>query len=121
MAGNYPLVEKIRTDETRKQAFRPRPATDGLEFRLQAAPADSPRNRVNAELRTGETTSALALDRTKAKLSRMKLVSATLVYLAFAVAMGVGIVLLMSGKPALLIGATLVYFAMFAKVGCASQ
>lgn len=69
----------------------------------------------------GETTSALALDRTMAKLSRMKLVSATLVYLAFAVAMGVGIVLLMSGKPALLIGATLVYFAMFAKVGCASQ
>jgi len=56
-----------------------------------------------------------------AKLSRMKLVSATLVYLAFAVAMGIGIVLLMTGKPALLIGAVLVYFALFAKVGCASQ
>jgi lipopolysaccharide export LptBFGC system permease protein LptF len=56
-----------------------------------------------------------------AKLLRMKLLSASLVYLAFAIAMGVGIVLLTAGKPALLIGAVLVYLAMLGKIGCAAH
>lgn len=56
-----------------------------------------------------------------AKLLRMKLLSASLVYLAFAIAMGVGIVLLTSGKPALLIAAVLVYLVMLGKIGCAAH
>jgi hypothetical protein len=51
----------------------------------------------------------------------MKLFLVTAVFLAFSVALGWGIIMLMNGKPALLIGALTVYTLAFAKVGCASQ
>jgi len=51
----------------------------------------------------------------------MKLLSAVLVYLVFAALLGTGVVLLMSGKPALLIGSGLVFALMFARYGCASH
>jgi hypothetical protein len=55
------------------------------------------------------------------KLPDMKLLWATLLHLAVAVVLGAGILLLMQGKPALLIGSTVVYFVLLAKVGCASH
>jgi hypothetical protein len=51
----------------------------------------------------------------------MKLLLATAVFLVLAVALGWGCIMMMHGKPALLIGALAVYSLAFAKVGCASQ
>lgn len=51
----------------------------------------------------------------------MKLLWATLLHLVVAGVLGAGILLLMQGKPALLIGSTVVYFALLGKVGCASH
>jgi hypothetical protein len=63
----------------------------------------------------------LANPQSAAILPAMKLLSATLVYLVFAVLIGWGTVLLMAGKPGLLIAAVGVYTLLFAKVGCASH
>jgi F0F1-type ATP synthase assembly protein I len=48
----------------------------------------------------------------------MKLVFAVLVYLLIGVFLGWGLLLLMAGKPWLLIAALLVYVVAFAKIGC---
>ncbi len=51
----------------------------------------------------------------------MNLLWATLIHLLIAAVLGVGILLLMVGKPALLIAGLLVYILAFAKAGCASH
>jgi len=51
----------------------------------------------------------------------MKLFLATLAYLLIAAVLGLGILMMMSGKPALLIAAVIVYVVIFAKTGCASH
>jgi hypothetical protein len=63
----------------------------------------------------------LALSNHSPKLRGMKLLWATLLHLVVAGVLGAGILLLMQGKPALLIGGTVVYFALLGKVGCASH
>jgi hypothetical protein len=63
----------------------------------------------------------LANPQSAAILPAMKLLAATLVYLVFAVLIGWGTVLLMAGKPGLLISAVGIYTVLFAKVGCASH
>lgn len=55
------------------------------------------------------------------KLPRMKLIWATLIHTLIFVVIGGGILLLVAGKPALLIGGILVYALVFAKVGCAAH
>lgn len=51
----------------------------------------------------------------------MKLLWATVLHLVVVGILGAGIVLLMQGKPALLVGGTIVYFVLLGKVGCASH
>ena len=51
----------------------------------------------------------------------MKLFLAVLVYLLIGVVLGWGLLLMMAGKPWLLIAAFLVYVVAFAKFGCASH
>lgn len=51
----------------------------------------------------------------------MKLVLAVLVYLLIGAVLGWGILLMMAGKPWLLIAAFLVYLVGFAKFGCLSH
>jgi hypothetical protein len=63
----------------------------------------------------------LALSNHSPKLRGMKLLWATLLHLVVAGVLGAGILLLMQGKPALLIGGTVVYIALLGKVGCASH
>ena len=48
----------------------------------------------------------------------MKLILSIAVYLLMAAALGSGILLLMLGKPWLLIAAVVVYAISFAKIGC---
>ncbi len=50
----------------------------------------------------------------------MKLLSATLVHLLIIAVLAGGIIMLMAGKPALLIGGLAVYTFAFVKAGCAS-
>jgi hypothetical protein len=58
----------------------------------------------------------------KGKLTpSMKLALAALVYLAIALVLGLGILLLVAGKPWPLIIAFLVYVVAFSKIGCLSQ
>jgi len=51
----------------------------------------------------------------------MKLALAALVYLVIALVLGLGILLLVEGKPWPLIIALLVYVVAFSKIGCLSQ
>ncbi len=51
----------------------------------------------------------------------MKLLLSTVVYLVIAAVLGAGIILMMHGKPALLIASVIVYLLVFAKVGCSSH
>jgi hypothetical protein len=51
----------------------------------------------------------------------MKLALAALVYLVIALVLGVGILLLVAGKPWPLIIAFLLYVVAFGKIGCLSQ
>ena len=51
----------------------------------------------------------------------MKLFLAVLAYLLIGVVLGWGLLLLMAGKPWLLIAAFLVYVVAFAKFGCLSH
>jgi len=51
----------------------------------------------------------------------MKLLSVVGIHLLITVILGVGIVMMVHGKPALLIAGGLVYALLFAKVGCASN
>ena len=51
----------------------------------------------------------------------MKLALAALVYLLIALILSVGILLLITGKPWLLIIAFVAYVVAFAKIGCLSQ
>ena len=51
----------------------------------------------------------------------MKLAMAALVYLVIALVLGTGILLLVAGKPWLLIIVIPVYLVAFAKIGCLSQ
>jgi hypothetical protein len=51
----------------------------------------------------------------------MKLALAGLVYLVIALVLGLGILLLVAGKPWPLIIAFLVYVVAFGKIGCLSQ
>jgi hypothetical protein len=51
----------------------------------------------------------------------MKLALAALVYLLIALVLSVGILLIITGKPWLLIIALATYVAAFAKIGCLSQ
>ena len=51
----------------------------------------------------------------------MKLFLAVLVYLLIGVFLGWSLLLLMAGKPWLLIAAFLVYLVAFAKIGCLSH
>jgi hypothetical protein len=51
----------------------------------------------------------------------MKLFLAVLVYLLIAAVLGWGILLLMAGKPLLLIVAFLAYVVAFGKIGCLSH
>lgn len=48
----------------------------------------------------------------------MKLALAILAYLVIGAVLGVGILMMIAGKPWLLIAATLIYIAMFFKIGC---
>ena len=58
----------------------------------------------------------------KGKLTpSMKLALAALVYLVVALVLGLGILLLVAGKPWPLIIAFLVYVVAFSKIGCLSQ
>ncbi len=51
----------------------------------------------------------------------MKFCLAVLVYLLIAVVLGAGILLLIAGKPWLLIASMLAYIIAFAKIGCLSH
>ena len=51
----------------------------------------------------------------------MKLALAALVYLLIALILSVGILLLITGKPWLLIVTLVAYVVAFAKIGCLSQ
>jgi hypothetical protein len=51
----------------------------------------------------------------------MKLALAALVYLVIALVLSLGILLLLTGKPWLLIIAVLVYIVAFSKIGCLSH
>jgi len=51
----------------------------------------------------------------------MKLFLASMVYLAMAAFFCWGILMMMQGKPALLIGVSAVFTVLFAKIGCASH
>ena len=51
----------------------------------------------------------------------MKLALAALVYLVIALVLGLGILLLVAGKPWPLVIAFLVYVVAFGKIGCLSQ
>ncbi len=51
----------------------------------------------------------------------MKLLFAVLVYLAMGVVLGVGILMLIGGKPWLLIAGLLAYLIAFARIGCLSH
>jgi len=64
---------------------------------------------------------SLAFADEPAKIHAMKLLLATAAFLIFSFLLGWGIILLMHGKPALLLGALAVYTLGFAKVGCASH
>ena len=64
---------------------------------------------------------ALALKNRIARLHGMKLLWVTLVHCLLVAVLGGGIVLLMAGKPALLLGGLALYALLFAKVGCASE
>lgn len=63
----------------------------------------------------------LALGTVLPKLSRMKLLWVTLAHILIVAVLGGGILLLMAGKPALLLGGLVVYALAFAKAGCASH
>jgi len=52
---------------------------------------------------------------------RMKLALAALVYVFIGAVLGWGILLLMAGKPLLLVISLLVYVVAFAKIGCLSH
>ncbi len=51
----------------------------------------------------------------------MKLLSSVAIHLLLVAILGVGIVMMVNGKPALLIAGVLGYSLLFAKVGCASN
>lgn len=51
----------------------------------------------------------------------MKLFSSIAIHVAMAAVLGVGIVMMVHGKPALLIGGVLGYCLLLGKVGCASH
>jgi|GEM_PF-2725652 len=51
----------------------------------------------------------------------MNLLWSAIIHLLISVVLGAGVVLLMFGKPALLIAGLVVYGLMFARVGCASH
>jgi hypothetical protein len=51
----------------------------------------------------------------------MKLFLAVLVYLLIGAVLGWGLLLLMAGKPWLLLAAVVVYVLAFAKIGCVSH
>lgn len=51
----------------------------------------------------------------------MKFVLAILAYLLIAAVLGWGILLLIAGKPWLLIAGVIVYLVAFSKIGCASH
>jgi len=51
----------------------------------------------------------------------MKLLLSAAVYGLFFVALGGGLILLVQGKPALLVGGALVYSLMLARIGCAAH
>lgn len=51
----------------------------------------------------------------------MKFVLAILAYLLIAAVLGWGILLLIAGKPWLLIAGVIVYLVAFGKIGCASH
>ncbi len=51
----------------------------------------------------------------------MKLLFAVLAYLAMGVVLGAGILMLIGGKPWLLIAAFLAYVIAFARIGCLSH
>jgi len=51
----------------------------------------------------------------------MKFIAAIVVYLLISLVLGGGILLLMAGKPWLLIAGVLAYVVVFAKTGCLSH
>ena len=51
----------------------------------------------------------------------MKFILATVVYLLIGVVLAWGILLMLAGKPWLLVAALVCYLLAFAKIGCASQ
>jgi hypothetical protein len=55
------------------------------------------------------------------RIVAMKLVLAVLVYLLIGAVLGWGILLMMAGKPWLLVAAFVVYVVAFAKIGCLSH
>ncbi len=54
-------------------------------------------------------------------MAGMKLTAAIVVHLALITAFVWGILLLVQGKPALLLGAITVYAVIFGKIGCAAH
>lgn len=63
----------------------------------------------------------LALRRLVGNITDMKLTAAIVVHLALITAFVWGILLLVQGKPALLLGAIAVYAVIFGKIGCAAH
>ena len=55
------------------------------------------------------------------RIAAMKLFLAVLAYLLIGVVLGWGLLLMMAGKPWLLIAGLLVYLVAFAKFGCTSH
>lgn len=51
----------------------------------------------------------------------MKLILAILVYVIIGVVLGAGILLMLAGKPWLLIASVLAYIIAFSKIGCLSH
>jgi len=63
----------------------------------------------------------LALNSFVPTIAAMKLALAIFVYLLIGAVLGWGLLLMMAGKPWLLIAAFIVYVVAFAKIGCISH
>lgn len=70
---------------------------------------------------TLKPTPSLAIEAKTTTMRRMKLTAVIALHLLVLVAFVWGILLLMQGKPALLLGATAVYILGLGKIGCAAH
>lgn len=80
-------------------------------------------NRLRSNVRREAFSGNAGLRRTSgiARISSMRLFLAVFVYLLIGAVLGWGVLLMMAGKPWLLIAAFVVYVVAFAKIGCLSH